>query len=744
MSKKNNTFPDKADSTQAVSSFLLSAIDEFKFTKRTLLSRFKTHSMPCEIHKGRNSLWLLLKPGEKNALVCRLCYSPSDIKSFKRTGNKFTVVSELGRFNVNIKYYEDENIVRAETVFTPSKDVTLPFMPRDIYCVAGNAPLKTKGKVYARQRGPKGGFCYFSISAPRSGSFLYFQNFTSLNKYFEISHTSPEKTVGGEWPELGFALPVSPDKVLKKGKQITLSDYFIAYSGDIPQRETEAGRQFLDLFSKIYLHLPKPQTEYFDWIDNAEKTINSLSTKNVLRRIRKGFFLNAYTASIEKPPESMVQLAILVPLIEYKEWKSGQAELISKLQKNISKFFDEKIGSIVRWLPGESFPENNSEEEKADKMDSWYLHHSLMNYGRLAEYGNKEARKLFLKSVNYVMKVAHKFKYEWPIFFDLKSLKVIKDTPPGELGEVDVGGLYAKVMLQAYKVTKDRQYVDEAEKAVAKMKGLGFGLMYQTNSTILSAGAIADLFKITHEKKYLDLSILCMANVIYNAWLWECDYGHAKNYSTFFGLPPLHDGKYMAPYEEAESLAVCNYYLKNFKDELPESVITLLSEYMKYLLHRGKFFYPEYLPESIIAEKSREGKIDKELTLPLEDIYDGWQKAGQVGQEVYGAATSFIAVTCSYINKEDLPFIIYCNYPALNTAFKEVSNNEGKVEFRVYGNNKLNCEIRIIPKNLSLNKFEFNCTANERKLNFKSIESHLIAKTKGNEEIILNWKTKKK
>jgi len=88
-------------------------------------------------------------------------------------------------------------------------------------------------------------------------------------------------------------------------------------------------------------------------------------------------------------------------------------------------------------------------------MDSWYLHHPLLNLSRLALKGNKVAEKLFLDSLEFAIKVARHFKYHWPVFYKMDTLEMVKaETKPGEGGEKDVAGLYAHIMLQAWNLRK--------------------------------------------------------------------------------------------------------------------------------------------------------------------------------------------------------------------------------------------------------------------------------------------------
>ena len=76
-------------------------------------------------------------------------------------------------------------------------------------------------------------------------------------------------------------------------------------------------------------------------------------------------------------------------------------------------------------------------------MDSWYLHHPLMTLSRLAILGDKDAEKLLLDSVEYAITVAHHFDYQWPVFYKMDTLEVLKkETVPGMGGEKDVAGSY--------------------------------------------------------------------------------------------------------------------------------------------------------------------------------------------------------------------------------------------------------------------------------------------------------------
>jgi len=226
------------------------------------------------------------------------------------------------------------------------------------------------------------------------------------------------------------------------------------------------------------------------------------------------------------------------------------------------------------------------------------------------------------------------------VFYQLKTLKVLKaEFEPGKGGEHDVPGLYAHVMLQAYALSHEKRYLAEAEKAASRLKGSGLHLLYQTNNTLLSGVVLARLWRMTGKKRYRDLSTVCIANMIARVWMWECDYGFAKHYTNFMGASPLHECEYVAAYEEAEAIGIAVEYLKTIGDAAPRGACMLLAEYVKFLLHRGKYYFPKNLPAKVVAASPKEGKIDRRLAIPLEDLSTGWKQGAKSAKKSMAAAS---------------------------------------------------------------------------------------------------------
>ncbi|WP_353186246.1 hypothetical protein [Parapedobacter lycopersici] len=373
-------------------------------------------------------------------------------------------------------------------------------------------------------------------------------------------------------------------------------------------------------------------------------------------------------------------------------------------------------------------------------MDSWYLHHPLLNLSRLALKGDNVCKKLFLDSLEYAIKVAHRFNYRWPVFYKMDTMEIIKaETAEGMGGEKDVAGIYTHVMLQAWELTKEKRYLKEAEKAAKTLQGMGFQLFYQANNTAFSSGALLRLYKITGNAVYLNLSYMCLAGIFRNTRLWDCNYGYGKNFPTFFALFPLNDAPYTAVYEEQEVFCALHDYLKHAEgvDILP-SVKLLVAEYIRYLVDRAAYYYPTLLPPDMLEEKPKVGEVDPKLWIALEDLQDGWLKSGTVGQQVYGAGNAFGILPRHYLQVPGEEFMVYIDYPT-----SEFSARKGQhIHFSVLGDERLACRMMILKTGKTkLPEFTVTTSGNKEPLPSKNVKQGNIEYTvHGNQRVTISWR----
>jgi hypothetical protein len=701
MSAQTNSWDAKAmlpSAGNAISTGALGAAS-LRLHEAKPLAQVPFGQQKVRIVRSEKSLWAIVLGNGQNYLAARLCHDAGGLKKVSRdSGGGLTLTAEgaAGSYEMLLTTVEHEHpVVRCTTTFRPAQSVLLSPGDRDLFVLSRSGPAG-RGMVHATQKGCEAGFAFFSVAD--AGCFFYLQNFSALRDYWKATCTEPKETVSAEWPELGFRLPVTNEKPLPEGKACVISDWLLARADELPEDEYAMADRFLEMMSAAYLVLRRPETTYYHWPRNAADSLRTLnSCKACGRRIKGRQYLNAYVGSSYKPPESMVQWALLVPLLEFGVWNQKPVALAEQMLKAVPSFYDAKAHSVARWLPGVPFAKKElSEEEHREVMDSWYLVHTIHNLGRLVEMGQRHFSALFFESVAYLMKAAAHFKHDWPVFYNFYTLEIIKkETEAGAGGEQDVPGLYVKVMMLAYELSREPRYLHEAEAAAARLKDLGLKLLYQTNNTVMAAVALAMLWKHTSNRLYLDTSRLCLANAASRLWIWELGVGCSEHYSTFMALPPLHNAPYASPYEEAEIFASLQKYLEVVGPELTEPLRLLIAEYGKYLLHRGRYYYPTELPAEVISDKVREGFVDRDLPMPLEDIYPVSEKAGQVGQEVYGAACPFILVTHAYVRLKEMPFLIFCEYPILQHSFRE-EEEEGVMILHIGGSARLRCRLSCI------------------------------------------------
>lgn len=636
------------------------------------------------LYNTGDSIWVTLGWPQSGQMAFRVAFAyNSTFTVTALSDNSPEILLELStaigsyKFAVSISG-DSQPILHYTTAFKAYTPVLLPYSPRDIVPLTKNGKtVNTTGEIHSSQVGTRSGILFTSMTSPATLSLFYFQNLSALSDFCDATKTSLAETVGGQWPEMGFQLPAVTKEPFPQDRFYTLSDAYVLCSTDSPANEIESARQYLDSLAAIYKVLPKPQTKYQDWQQISRKALRDLTYNKGCWSYAGGHaYLNAYLCDYKTPAEIMVQLAVLYAITEHSKWTGIPYEVIGEIAQGIPCFYDGKLQTISRWLPSQRGELDESEEQKSPMvMDSWYLHHPLMNLSKLALDGDKASEELLLKSVGYAITVAKKFDYQWPVFYKMDTLEIVKEeTQPGKGGEKDVAGSYAHLMINVWKLTGDKTYLNEAVRAAGNLVEMGNAIFYQANNTAFSALAMLRLYKETGETSFLDTSYLCIAGIMRNVQLWECDYGNAQHFDNFFGVFPLNDAPYKAAYEEMEVYAALNDYIKEaYEMDAPvaESLYVLLPEYIRYSVSRLASYYPTMLPADILSKEVKTGEIDPNLWIPIEDLYDGWEQHGQVGQEVYGAGVGFGVVPRQYIKTGDDNLVVYTDYPVQHSLNKK-------------------------------------------------------------------------
>ncbi|MBS0505514.1 MAG: hypothetical protein JSS55_17300 [Proteobacteria bacterium] len=636
------------------------------------IAAFRLGDLTVAIHGSDDSVWALIRRPGQGGLALRVAYLAGDFdceKARPAPGElaRVTIRSAIGKHSVVFRNGGSDALesLRVTVSLTPAAPLLVPFMPRDLYPLdADDDPLGAKGNVEAGQRGLNAGILYFHIDEPAFGNVLYFQNLTAMNPYYRATKTKPDGAVGGIWPELGYLIPAPaqsgtpPSDPLPAGEEMTLSDAILVFRHDAPPHERESARQFLQMLGVAYKMLELPAVEYRDWLDRAERTLRDLDQAPEATIEHYGHrYIHPYTAA--EYPDIMVQLSIVAAIHDWGKWQGEPHPLEAEFKAGLGRFYDPRLKTLRRYLP------NVGDEKDADTVDSWYLYHPMLNLGRLALDGDKDARTLLLKSIDYGIKAARHFKYKWPVQYKITDFSVITDVADADgRGQTDVGGVYAWVMLQAFELTGDKRYLDEARAAIDAAVGLRFNINYQANLTAWGAAACMRLWRITNEQVYLEQSYVYLGSFFHNCEIWESEIELAVHYKNFLGATCLQDAPYMAIYECFDSFVAFEKYLDDSGPDLDPAARMLIAEYCRYALDRAWYYYPDVLPPEAISAKQREtnGHIDRKLSFPVEDLYPDGQQAGQVGQEIYGAGAAFIFATRAFHHVAGAPFRLYCDH----------------------------------------------------------------------------------
>ena len=708
------------------------------------VARFQIGEREVSVASGQDAVWAIIRREGKGGVALRVAHCPGGCTSIRKRRRqademlRIEVDSAIGTQEVVLRANTHElPVLRATITLTPAAPLLIPFLPRDLYPLGrGDDPLAARGRVEAAQRGLNAGVSFFHLDEPAFGSVLYFQNLTALNDYYRATKTKPDAAVGGEWPEIGYMPPTPPQSgtpptdPLPAGKPVTLSDALLVFHDDAACDEQDSAKRFIQLLGAAYRQIELPLTEFRDWAWRAERTLHDLQTAPEATIRHYGHtYIHPYTSA--EYPDIMVQMSVIAALRDYAAWTKAPTAFEEELAKGLGRFHDPKLGTMRRYLP------NVGKDKDANAVDSWYLYHPLLNLGRLALDGDARATRLFTASLDYAIRAARHFRYAWPIQFKVDSFDVIVEARNDDgLGQTDVGGIYAYVMLQAFELTDDKRYLDEARAAIAAAKGMRFELNYQANLTAWGAAACMRLWRVTDDEYFLAQSYVYLASFFHNTAIWESEIEHAREYRNFLGATCLHDAPYMAIYECFDSFAAFERYLKDGGPDLDPAARMIVSEYCKYALDRAWFYYPDALPKEVLATEIRNGHIDRTLSFPLEDLYVGGDPAGQVGQAIYGAGAAFVFASRAFHKVSDAPFQIFCDHFLLTSE----RTSERSLSFQLGGGDACKASLSLVrlPRR-KLPSFTLSTADGDRIRPNRREDGRIDYRVPANGRIMLSW-----
>jgi hypothetical protein len=135
---------------------------------------------------------------------------------------------------------------------------------------------------------------------------------------------------------------------------------------------------------------------------------------------------------------------------------------------------------------------------------------------------------------------------------------------------------------------------------------------------------------------------------------------------TFFGLNPTQQSAVITPKEQYEAWIYLIETLQRLHGVLDPSIEKLIAEFVKHTLLTIPGSLPPFIPEGGAtkhpAAYETVSENDLSLYIPLEDLRDGWDLSGVIGQELYGAGMAPAMASQAVVDLAP-EIAIYSGYP---------------------------------------------------------------------------------
>jgi hypothetical protein len=528
----------------------------------------------------------------------------------------------------------------------------------------------------------------YAYSEALDSTVFYWTDLTALNPFMQAAHFTPSATPRRQGQRFGHQFSSADLKNQPQSIVAPLYDSYLYLIPGDPLNEDDMFARYLHNLSDIYDLMAVPEDHLFGWLlpygipEGALKpapaiqdlTLRDLKSEENWVSLDGKRYLRAYVSDTRQSAEAITQLDVYSALTRYKMRFGDVPDYYQDLRATIPDFFNPDFG------PSGMFQNSGpiSLTGPQGRGDTWYELGHALKVAELALWDPEdgELRNLALRSGETWIEIAHAVDYRFPRFYAF-------DTWEGLEREPDAGGGYAYFMLLLHDMTGEELYIEEARTALKALEGYGFLFSYETHMTALTAAAAARMYQIENDPLYLDVINLAVANLMRLSWIWECDYGWMgpSNFDeiprdvmwaagaggrTFFGLNPTQRSAVITPKEQYEAWIYLIETLQRLHGVLDPSVEKLVTEFVKHTLLTIPGSLPPFIPDGAATEHpaAYETVSENDLTLyiPLEDLRDGWDLSGVIGQELYGAGMAPAMASQAVVDLAP-GIIIYSGYP---------------------------------------------------------------------------------
>ena len=526
------------------------------------------------------------------------------------------------------------------------------------------------------QQGFETGQAFLPCDPVLGGTALYVQNLTALNPWFQAVHASAREVVHAGAEGFGYSRAAT-GRELPAGTHLVLTDAWLALTPEAGADAETQARTYVNLLASVYGEMDHPATEWTDWRSVASQTMDALWTPPCTANAAEGRLRN-YVNEPWDPhaAELMVQLDPLVAGLLYQDTFGVQLPGLDRIIGTLGEFYLPSIHTIRDW----------NGQDRVTKADAWYVIFPLIQLARAAKLGVASARTIVAQSLGSAIALAHACNYRFPVFYNPETLGSM------EYSEPDCAGAYAYLMLEARGLFGDDSYLEEAKRALDVLRSYGLDAAYELHLSALGAAACARLWKATGDGSYLAWSVVPVGALMRRCRLWDCRYGTFTGGGYFFGLSAM-PGAYLAPFEQYHAWLALREYDAIAHDALPPAVRRLTSGFLRYTPTVIRHTIPPFMPSDAVAkENERHHLNDPHLPIPVEDVSDGWEPCGKIGQEIYGAGAAIaLAAQMTYV-VPGVPIRVISEYPVTGVTWDAAAH---RLNVRLAGSGAEEAQVRV-------------------------------------------------
>ena len=530
------------------------------------------------------------------------------------------------------------------------------------------------------QRGPASGIAFFR-DLPMKSEALYFEDFTSLSRLYEltrcanpwlgftegeqrgavrmgpaVSEFQPAEVGGQQQPAAPFRERVErfdrfgylrPEGFrIPRGEELVVADTYLYLRPTVGNDNVAVCRAFVEMLAPIYRRIPKPPLVATDWATTVVPRLAADILRPANSHVSAGvWYPRAYVGYEHKDIQLWNVAQLLLPLIEYCRKHPDQkvaAELKARLEKTLPVFYD------PAW---QGFANNPGAMPRGYYYTGVYLLNPVYLMADIAAAGNADAKRMLLGYRPKLLTLGRNCNYVFAdvLTDDLKSQKV--------LYQYDTTCMYIYIMMRLHQLSggSDTEALAAARAAADRLAERRMDLCWEINQTAIGTIACEWLYAATGDARYRELAWIPLANTLRWAWLWQGDYGIGKRLVTFWGFCGTPSNPHSCEYESHQVRRFIRAYADARRDTLSPDLGLLLDDCWKRGPTQSRFALPPYIlaagaGQFLVAADGSEtdcGAVARDQMVPLEDFHGGWgtdmewfqgnSKLGQIGQEIYGA-----------------------------------------------------------------------------------------------------------